>query len=60
MAAAETQQGSWEHPSMDEGVVVPLCSALVRPPLEFWVQVWSLLYKDDVEGLEGSREGPQT
>ena len=36
----------------EEGVILPLCSALVRPHLEYYVHVWSPQYRRYMDPLE--------
>ena len=35
-----------------EGVILPLCSALLRPHLEYCIHVWSAQYRRDTDLLE--------
>jgi len=39
--------------------IVPLCSALLRPPLQYWVQAWGSQHNKDMELLESVQRRPQ-
>lgn len=43
--------------SRDEAVVVPLCSVVVGPHLEYCVQLWSLLCRKCGQAEEGPQKG---
>jgi len=38
--------------SREREVIIPFCSAILRPRLEYCVQVWQLQHKEDMELLE--------